>query len=278
MKTLVIHYNNPERLEATLENFRCSGISMKYLTVVDNGSKLSHKEKAKGLASSHGSRFIANPVNQGWGAAVNSFLRMSEYDQDDILLISAHDALFHTYNHEEVAQLFRNDLKAVFVCPQYPIPKTSYYSLAKGFYSKTEAAKDQVIIGVATALFCKPTLLKTLLFDEEFFIYGCEYEIFLRAHDSGLKTFMCKKTVVENPDTDSSSRFAETAYTINSLYYAGKRAGFPGFSFRCSRVFLSSLFMFLRGDVNRGMLRVKLLLFAMTNPGKGFRTYLSRMQ
>lgn len=274
MRTLIIAYNNPSALEQSLLGLVNQNILPSYITVYDNGSSFKARQKIEFLCMEHKVTLISGSLNRGWGGAINHYLdEYSDIDDDcEPMLIMAHDALFVQFDLKEVISYF-NDPTVIFVCPQFPSPFTSHYTLLKSFYSRPGLSHGVVKVGHQTAFFTRPRLLKRLRYDEEFWLYGGEYEIFLRAHDMGFKTIQSNQNIVLNPSSDSSPSYGILANKLNSLYYARKRHGLIGYLCRAAVVSASAISCFLRGNSMQGCYMLSCISYTWNNPGKGLNTY-----
>ena len=213
--------------------------------------------------------------NEGWGGAVNKVLDTKRWCHGDILAVSAHDAILTKYDRQIVEKEF-SDVSTVFLSPNYPRPERCYYSVARGFRCHFQKAsnRSEVAVGHATLCFFRAQVINKLRYDENFFIYGCESEIFLRAHDLGYKTIMTDQIIVSNPSTDSGSEFRELAFSINSLYLSRLRGGRVGYTIRLGVMFIS---LFRARNIRQRVIvfaKIRGILFSLRSGGAGFREYL----
>ena len=109
-------------------------------------------------------------------------------------------------------------------------------------------------------------------YDEEFWIYGCEYEIQLRANDLGLSVYQLEDSIIINPESDTPGNTANIIYTLNSFYLAYKRHGIFGVLCR-SLVVSYTLIRSLFFDKQKSIDLFYVFAFCFTHLGKGFRTY-----
>ena len=103
-------------------------------------------------------------------------------------------------------------------------------------------------------------------------IYGCEYEIQLRAFDKGLNTYQIKSSIILNPQSDTPSSTANIIYALNSLYLAKKRHGRRGLYVR-SIAISWSLIRNLIKNPGKSKELLMVLFFCYLNSDKGFRSY-----
>lgn len=272
---LIIHYNNPDVLERTLACFLENGFEAARITVLDNGSSQVNKDEMARLAERHQVDVTFLEENLGWGGAINRFVSARAWSENDLLGIAAHDAILRKSDWTALEEEF-SDERILFVCPQYPIPLLCEFSVSRSFRCKsaTDAERWEVLVGHATLCFARPTILARLPFDEYCFIYGCESEIFLRAHDAGFKTVVTSRIIVENPVTDTSSEFRTLAFAINSVYIARLRRGLLGYFVRMLVVAVSAMRLMLQGNQIEGIAKSKALLFSLRTGGAGFKEYL----
>ncbi|MDR9447499.1 MAG: glycosyltransferase [Balneolaceae bacterium] len=262
---IIVHFNNPKQLTETINVIRARVGSR--VTVVDNSDDVELASAAYAIATRLGAHYLATPTNLGWGASINYWLS-EVVDQRPLMLVLAHDAKLKRFEEQVVISEISN--KSVFaVSPENAEQSTCYYSHSRFFwFSKNKPRKSsyEVPVGHSTAILFKTEKVKFLLFDEEFFIYGCESEIFLRAGGVGLKTIQTTSFQVRNPSTDSERRFVRTAFLVNSLYCASKHGGVCGLISRSIRIGFS-IFRDARVE------KLRFIIWAWKNPGKGFRTY-----
>jgi GT2 family glycosyltransferase len=274
---LVLTYNNKQVLEGTLSRLFASGFDPKTITVIENGSNEEVKRHNVCLCCEFGVALYDIADNRGWGGAINCYLDTTEFSEDHVLIIMAHDCYFQSLDLDEVTCFFENP-RVVFVYPQYPHPVICYYTILSSFKIRKGLARGYVRIGNHTALFARAsTLKKHLRYDEEFHVYGGEFEIFMQASDLGFKTASAHRSIIINPSTDAPSAYGYISHKINSIYYAYKRYSFIGFAIRYLIVFSTLLNeLFKSGPNSPNFIACRnALLFALSNPGCGMRSYLS---
>lgn len=274
---IIIHFNNPSALSATLNNIIFFGFNPKSIVVFDNGSKIIFAKTAEKLTLDLGCLWEYSNINRGWGGAINFYMKSRNWFSNDLVLISAHDANIHHIDIDKIKTAFLNPAIA-FISPQYPDPQICTYSTSRSFKAvhDTNSTNGKVIIGHATLCVARAKCLLDHPFDEEFFIYGCESEIFLRICDAGLTTLLWNDFVVSNPTTDASSDFRTRAFTINSIYLAHKRGGIFSFLKRTSVVILSILKLYFSRHSGEARAMQEALWFAITHPGAGFLSYMKK--
>lgn len=241
-------------------------------TVVDNSDDNELAREARAIASEFGARYLPALENLGWGAAINFWLSRTP-DRRPFLLVAAHDAKIEHFDSEEIVGLLSgNDVFSV--SPENGTKKICNYSHTRFFYfaqgrGKCGGTAYEVPIGHSTAIMFKTSAVELLQFDEEFFIYGCESEIFIRALKTGLKTIQTPSFQVRNPSTDTARELVSTAFLVNSLYCAHTHGGVPGLLLRSLRIMLSTV-------RDARLKKIRLVAWAWRNPQKGFRTYRRR--
>lgn len=273
---LIIHYNNFQALNRTIGSFISHGVESAQIHVFDNGSNKSNIKELVQIELNHQMKIIHSEKNLGWGKAINQFVSSKKWHENDILAISAHDALLKKADWNVLGDEF-SDKQVLFLCPQYPVPLHCEFSLARSFRCKptVSAVRIEAMIGHATLCFTRPSIIEKLPYDEECFIYGCESEIFLRAHDNGYKTIITNRIIAENPVTDSSSDFCTLAFGINSIYIAKLRFGLIGYVTRILVVAMSSIRLALAGKHRESENKRKVLFFSLRTGGTGFKEYLT---
>ena len=275
--TLIVAYNNPRVLRTTLASLLSKYIFIdpNTVTVFDNCSSSTSSFEILGICKNFCVNFYRSDVNLGWGGSINHYLQcrnVSLKGDDKYLLVMAHDALFIRLNLESIAQFFTADSRTLFVSPSYLSPRINSYNIFKSYFSKPGASFGRVIIAQQTAFFANQKLLSMLRYDEEFWIYGCEYEIQLRANDLGLRIYQVEDSIIINPESDTPSDTANIIYTLNSLYLAYKRNGFFGMICR-SLVVSFTLFRSLFFNQKKALDLFWVFIYCFTNPGMGFKSY-----
>jgi GT2 family glycosyltransferase len=274
---LIIHYRNPCALRTTLANLSQVFSNAQSITVFDNDSGYLYDQELQQICVARDVSLRRSLVNLGWGKAINEFLISREWSGNDLLVVSAHDAIVVTADVESVVREF-DDARVMFVTANYPTPSAVSYSLARSFEVKAIAqqTRSRVEIGHATLLLARPTGLATLLFDEEYFIYGCESEIFLRASEAGFLTIATDQMTVENPSTDASSAFRTFAFTVNSLYSARIRGGAYGVVVRSGVIIASIVFAAARGRITEAVHKLRGLILGIRSGCRGLRVVTMR--
>jgi len=277
ISTLILHYNNPSSLNNTILNIVKNGFDPLAITVFDNCSDKMHAQRGREIAVRLGCQWEESLINRGWGAAINFYLNSKSWKSDDILMISAHDAIINEVNIEKIKSSFR-DRNVVFISPQYPDPLVCTYSTSRSFkaFSGSAPTDGVVVIGHATLCLARVNFLINHPFDEEFFIYGCESEIYLRAHDKGFTTLLPNDFIVSNPTTDTSNEFRDLAFTINSFYLAKKRGGYFSFLLRLFVVTISIIKLITYGKLAEAKIKARSLLYSLMNPGLGFAGFIKK--
>ena len=274
---LLLTYNNPEVLPETLSNLSRLGFESASITVIENGSHRALKQKALDYCHSANVKVRDYPINRGWGGAINDYLSSTVFGTTDILLIMAHDCYFKSIDLADVSRAFKSS-NVLFVSPNYPDPVTCHYNIINSFYTRRKLSEGIVKIGNHTALFARAIALQSFRYDEEFHVYGGEFEIFMQASDSGFKTISLATNVIVNPGTDAPSAYGLFSHKINSLYYAYKRHGVCGFILRYVVIVLSLVAIIWRSGFKsqQALMTRNALTFALLNPGRGMRTFLEK--
>ena len=204
----MVHFNNPQAAGDTLAHLLGLGFDAARIVVYDNGSEAAKRDAAQVHCAAMGCGFVASATNHGWGGGINDFLRSRPWEESDLLLIAAHDARIVAIDLSEIERAFQAP-RCLFVSPRTVDDMEAHYTMARAFWYRkatdADAGTRDVQVGHATACIARPAALSRLGFDEAYFIYGCESEIFLRAADEGYVTTMLSSFVVDNPSVDSSS-------------------------------------------------------------------------
>jgi GT2 family glycosyltransferase len=266
-------YNNPHVLPRTLAHLEMHGFGPSSICILDNGSRRADAEQVQIFCAQNHVHLISYQENHGAWWGLNKFLDESSRDLGDILLIMAHDALVLEFNKSKILSLFEDELTC-FVTPQYPKPLKVTYNFLRSYRAEPGVVTGRVRIGNFTAACIRKSMLIDLRFDEEFFLYGGEFDIFLRAADCGFRNYVEPSFIVENPSTDASSDYGLKMNTINSLYLARKRHGVIGYIVRLlwiSLVILKSLLT--RSSTHQVLILLDSINFSLRNAGMGYMTY-----
>ena len=276
---LIIHYNNSDAIIQTILNLLNCGIGPHCITIFDNYSNVSHRAKLEEISKDLDTRLVLSEENVGWGKAINTYLDSKDWTDDQILGVTAHDTRMYGFREDILVEAFK-DPSVLVAVPEYKAnPVDITYRVERGF--RAQARKPRVSqvsrpieIGQATFNFIRPMRIKQLRYDENFFIYGCESEIFLRIKDLGLKVTSIEDIKIENCTTDSSSRYRVLAFTINSLYLAKQRLGIFGYCLRALVVASSIILAAIKFDWLLFSLKLSALTHSIILGGKGFACYL----
>ena len=279
IQILIIHYNNSDAVEQTILSLLNCEITAHSITIFDNGSASSHRDKLEAMSKSLGVALVLSEENLGWGKAINTYIDSKNWTNNQILGIAAHDIRLHGFREEILMAAFADPSVQIAVPDYKDNPVDITYRVERGFraYPRSSGLPKRVsplVIGQATFNFIRPKRIKDIRYDENFFIYGCESEIFLRIQDLGLKVVHLNGIYVENCTTDSSSVYRTLAFTINSLYLAKKRLGIYGYLLRSLFVALSCLFAAVRFDWLTSNSKLHALKYSIRHAGKGFAWYI----
>ena len=166
VKPVILTYNNSTILELTLARLQSWGFKSADITIIENGSSSSHKKAVSQIAKGGNYLLVDYETNRGWGGAINYYLETHcrYVHEDHILLIMAHDCYFQFLCLDEIIRYF-NDPNAIFVCPAYPTPLSSYYNIFRSFYSKPVRSHGKIAIGHQTAFFTRASHLIKVLYN-----------------------------------------------------------------------------------------------------------------
>jgi GT2 family glycosyltransferase len=269
----IVTYNDSCAAISSVKMLLGLGFPAPSISVIENGSQQTHKDVIKEKCLSIGFNMFDIKVNNGWGGAINWYVNLLASDhKDKILLIQAHDAIFHQLDIAEVSKAFE-DPKLIFASPSYQIPSSSYYTLLKSFHEKPIRKTGYILIGQQTAFFAKVKYLKSIKYDEEFWVYGGEYEIGLRASSLGYRTYQLEQNIIENPGSSFSSLYSYLSYKLNSMYYAFKAKGLYGLAARGSVLAVNVISLLISKEYIKSLYLLKIIMYSVANPGRGHRTY-----
>lgn len=279
IQILIIHYNNSDAVEQTILNLLNCEINRYSITIFDNCSATSHRVKLEAISKNLNVKLVLNEENLGWGKAINTYIDSKNWTNNQILGIAAHDIRLHGFREEILIAAFADPSVQIAVPDYKDNPVDITYRVERGFraHSRSSNLPERVsplVIGQATFNFIRPKRIKDIRYDENFFIYGCESEIFLRIQDLGLKVVHLNGMHVENCTTDSSNLYRTLAFTINSLYLAKKRLGLYGYLLRSLFVASSCLVAAVRFDWFAFKSKLQALIYSILHVGKGFAWYI----
>lgn len=271
---LYIHFNNPSALRESIRSLGERRNLFARTTVFDNGSGEESFRAVEQLASELDCRLIRSR-NLGWGGAINAYIH--DNCAYDWLAVTAHDATFIHFSEDALVSL--DDTSIAAAGSQYPDPTICTWSPARGV--RAVAGDDrlpQVLLHGTFCVFRVDDVVAAGGFDENFFIYGCEAEIFMREPLRSKGKLILENVVVGNPTTDSPTSFVTCAFAINSLYLARKHGGWLGYGQRAIAVIFSAFKQLAAGRAETGLLRLSCLLWSLKHGGRaGFRQYLGRL-
>jgi GT2 family glycosyltransferase len=222
---------------------------------------------------------VLNKENLGWGKAINTYIDSQTWSNNQILGIAAHDIRLYGFREELLIAAFADPSVQIAVPDYRNNPVDITYRVERGFRANPRSSNlservSPLVIGQATFNFIRPMRIKDIRYDENFFIYGCESEIFLRIRDLGLKVVQLNGIQIENCTTDSSSLYRTLAFTINSLYLAKKRLGLYGYLMRAMFVALSCVVAAIKLDWFTFNAKINALTHSILNGGKGFAWFI----
>jgi len=264
---LIIHHDNPIQLRRTVNEI--AQFTGARITIIDNSKYSASVYTAHDIASEAEAIHLVVGDGVGWGQSINHWLDVCS-NPYPVLLVAAHDAKIERFDKKFALRLLRDE-NVFCISAENDNFTVCHYSPSRFFYFKkknevAELSAYAVDVGHSTAALFRTSAVNSLRFDEEFFLYGCESEIFLRAAARGWKTMQTPRFRVTNPATDSSSDLVNTAFLLNSLYCAHKHHGKSGMLRRTLRAAIAA-------GKSGDMTRISKLLWAWKNVSKGFRSY-----
>jgi GT2 family glycosyltransferase len=271
---VIITYRNAANAKSCVLRLLSLHFHPYQVTVVENGSPQHVKDELAVFCGNKGVSLFDICDNCGWGGAINHFVSSLPLKKahDHVLLIMAHDAYFKRLDMTEMLETFKNP-KVIFACPRYPTPSSAKYSILKSYYEVPVRQSGQIQIGQQTAFFARAEHLDRVRYDEEFWVYGGEYEICIRSNLMNYQIYQLENSVIVNPGSAAISNYALLAYKLNSMYLAYKLHGFLGVYIRGSILFANIIQLFLSQEYTQAKLLGKILVFSLMNPGCGHRTY-----
>lgn len=231
LTVVVVHWNQSERLAASLARLDDQGVAVRTV-VVDNGSRPEHLHAVRALVADLGERGVLLELgeNLGFGPAANAGFRWwLDHDDGPWVALMPHDALpepgglarlVDVAESQERIGLISADVGdgATPVVDPYFGGITRPAAVAEGF----EPADHPH----GTLMLARRDVLREVgLFDERYFAYCEEADLGLRALDAGWKVGLARGVMVENPEMGPGSAAVAYLQLRNTLVLVRERSG-----------------------------------------------------
>jgi N-acetylglucosaminyl-diphospho-decaprenol L-rhamnosyltransferase len=268
---VIVHWNQPERCEATLERFLHHQDLPVSAIVVDNGSTPAHLDRLRAVVGAAGAavELVELGRNTGFGPAANAgFRRWLEASNEEWVALAPHDALPADGTLRALIDAAEGQPHAGLACADVGdghVPVVDPYFGGLTMPGRSSAGWEECDYPHGTLLIARRSCLEQVgLFDERYFAYCEEADLGLRARAAGWEVGLVRGVMVTNPTMRSGSPAVDYLMHRNTLllvrehsgcYHAGIRFGIAGWQLARGVVQPASrpLLFSARGRV-RGML------------------------
>jgi N-acetylglucosaminyl-diphospho-decaprenol L-rhamnosyltransferase len=218
----ICHWNNPSDCLRTVQYFLKQKMPLQ-VSIIDNASEF---DKFQFLRENLPSEveLIRLKENRGYGGGLNVLLnRWLKHGKGDFCFISAHDALPQDGCLEMLIESVLKDEKIGIACPEYGVAHIPCFSPIRGPFlpyvtPRPPGTVEQVAFPHGTMMLLRRQCLEqTGIFDEQYFAYGEEIDIGLRAWKYGWKVVVVWGAIVVNPKRSVPSVIASYLQLRNAL-------------------------------------------------------------
>lgn len=223
VRVVLVHWNQPERLAATVDAFRASaGVDVR-ITVVDNGSTAPPAVDGVDVVPSGG--------NLGFGPGANVGLRRFLADPDDgeWVAVAPHDALPAPDCLRRILDALRARPDAGLACADYGDGATPvvdpYFGGIPGPLTVDEGW-EPAGYPHGTLLVARRACLEDIgLFDERYFSYCEEADLGVRARAGGWDVGLVRGALVQNPQLHGALPAVSYLQLRNTLLLVREHSG-----------------------------------------------------
>jgi N-acetylglucosaminyl-diphospho-decaprenol L-rhamnosyltransferase len=224
LRVVLVHWNQPERLAATVAAFRASaGVDVR-ITVVDNGSSA---PPPTGVADD----LVDAGANIGFGPGANVGLRRFLADPDDgeWVAVAPHDALPAPDCLRRLLDVLAERPEAGLACADYGDGATPvvdpYFGGIPGPLTVDEGW-EPAGYPHGTLLVARRACLDDIgLFDERYFSYCEEADLGLRARTAGWDVGLVRGALVRNPELHGALPAVSYLQLRNTLLLVREHSG-----------------------------------------------------
>ena len=237
---VLVHWNQPARLAATLDAFRDQGVDV-HLLVVDNASTAAVRDDLTELTGGGDVELLAQDRNLGFGPAANvGFRRALAAHDDEWIALAPHDALpdrgtlaamIELIEAEELRSQRRIGLACADVGDGHlPVVDPYFGGMTIVAPDRTPAPPggrwEPADYPHGTLLLARrDCLLDIGLFDERYFAYCEEADLGLRATAAGWGVGLTRGVSVRNPTMRSGSPVVDYLMHRNTLLLVREWSG-----------------------------------------------------
>jgi len=224
VRVVLVHWNQPDRLAATVAAFRASeGVDVR-ITVVDNDS---HRPPPDGLAD----EVLASGGNLGFGPGANVGLRRFLADPSDgeWVALAPHDALPAPDCLRRLLDAAQARPRAGLACADYGDGATPivdpYFGGIPGPLTVEEGWEPAGYPHGTLLVARRACLAEIGVFDERYFSYCEEADLGLRARDAGWEVGLVRGAMVRNPDLHGGLPAVSYLQLRNTLLLVREHSG-----------------------------------------------------
>jgi len=225
----IIHWNNPADCIKTVREFYMQGVDIN-VNVIDNASdELNLQILKNGLNDNV--KLICLSKNIGFGPGLNvGLIQWIEKFVSEYAIVSAHDSIPHENCFSSLIKVMDDNPDIGIACPEYGDPaRIAKFDSFKGFYISPckrigEMTFQDYPFGTLM-IFRRDCIREIGIFDEQYFAYGEEVDIGLRAWSMGWKVAVVWNALLDNPTRTVSSEFSAYLQVRNSILLVRKWRG-----------------------------------------------------
>jgi N-acetylglucosaminyl-diphospho-decaprenol L-rhamnosyltransferase len=270
---VVVHWNQPERCEATIERFQHQGVPVR-LVVVDNGSDAPFLAQLQGIVRDGPGtvELIEMGANTGFGPAANAgFRHWLAHGTGRWVALCPHDALPADNTLLDLIDAAEGRSRAGLACADVgdgQVPVVDPYFGGMTAPGQVDHGWERADYPHGTLLIARRECLEDIgLFDERYFAYCEEADLGLRARASGWEVGLVRGAMVTNPTMRSGSPAVDYLMHRNTLLLVREHSG---------RYHAAIRFVIAGWQLARGMVQPSSRTFLFSAKGRmlGMRDFL----
>lgn len=231
---VIVHWNQPEWLAATLGHFRRQGVDVEFV-VVDNDSIPTVRPRLEEVCRGNGADLVAAGCNRGFGPAANVGLRRWLRDgEGEWAVVAPHDArpdegtvgaMIELIAREEREHGRRIGLACADVGDGH-VPVIDPYFGGMTIPARVSEGWEPADYPHGTLMLLRRGCLAEVgCFDERYFAYGEEADLGLRAAAAGWETGLTRGIGVRNPSMRSGAPVVDYLMHRNTLLLVREWSG-----------------------------------------------------
>jgi GT2 family glycosyltransferase len=232
VRVVLVHWNQPERLAATVDAFLAStGVDVR-ITVVDNASEPANLAAARAVAEAHDAvELLETGANGGFGPGANAgFARfLADPGDGEYVALSPHDALPAPDGLARIVAELDARPDAGLACADYgdgATPVVDPYFGGIPAPATVEEGWEPAGYPHGTLLVARRACLADIgLFDERYFSYCEEADLGLRARHAGWEVGLVRGAIVRNPELHGALPAVSYLQLRNTLLLVREHSG-----------------------------------------------------